>query len=41
MIEWAERFPDLMPAERIEMRLLAMDENTRTIDLTTTPKLAR
>jgi tRNA threonylcarbamoyladenosine biosynthesis protein TsaE len=35
LIEWGERFPDLMPAERIEIRLRATDEDTREIELTT------
>ena len=33
LIEWGERFPDLMPAHRIEIRLGAIDENTRTLQL--------
>ena len=33
LIEWGERFPGLMPAERIEIRLCATDDNTRTIQL--------
>jgi len=33
LIEWGERFPKLMPAERIEITLSAADENTRTISL--------
>ena len=33
LIEWGERFPDLMPAQRIEIRLGAIDENTRTLQL--------
>ena len=33
LIEWGERFPDLMPAHRIEIRLGATDENTRTLQL--------
>ena len=34
LIEWGERFPDLMPSQRIEIRLCATDENTRTLQLT-------
>ena len=34
LIEWGERFPDFMPAERIEVRLVATDENSRRIELT-------
>ena len=37
LIEWGERFPDLMPANRIEVRLFTTDENSRTIHLSTTP----
>ncbi len=33
LIEWGERFPDLMPADRIEVRFAAVDENSRTISL--------
>jgi tRNA threonylcarbamoyladenosine biosynthesis protein TsaE len=32
LIEWGERFPDLMPEERIEIRLHAVDDH-RVIDL--------
>ncbi len=31
LIEWGERFPELMPAERVEIRLRAMDDNEREI----------
>jgi tRNA threonylcarbamoyladenosine biosynthesis protein TsaE len=33
LIEWGERFPHLMPADRIEIRLRAGDGDTRVIDL--------
>lgn len=33
LIEWGERFQGLMPPERIEVRLCAVDENTRAIQL--------
>ncbi len=33
LIEWGERFPDLMPAQRMEVRLAVVDENSRTISL--------
>ena len=33
LIEWGERFPDLMPAERIEIRLRAIGENERAIEV--------
>lgn len=31
LIEWGERFPDLMPRERVEIRLRALDEDEREI----------
>lgn len=31
LIEWGERFPQLMPADRIEIRLRAIDEDRREI----------
>ena len=31
LIEWGERFPTLMPEHRIEIRLEALDENSRRI----------
>jgi tRNA threonylcarbamoyladenosine biosynthesis protein TsaE len=33
LIEWGERFPELMPAERIEIRLRTTGENSREIEL--------
>lgn len=33
LIEWGERFPQLMPPDRIEIRLRAGPEDTRVIDL--------
>lgn len=39
LIEWGERFPDLMPQEHIEIRLRTIDENTRTISMTDTRQL--
>ena len=33
LIEWGERFPDLMPADRIEIRLRAIGENERAIEV--------
>ena len=35
LIEWGERFPELMPSERIEIRLLTTGENSRVIELST------
>jgi len=32
LIEWGERFPELMPEERIEIRLRATGENSREIE---------
>jgi tRNA threonylcarbamoyladenosine biosynthesis protein TsaE len=34
LIEWGERFPQLMPDDRIEIRLRATGENTRQIEVT-------
>ena len=34
LIEWGERFPALMPRERVEIRLRALGEDEREIDLT-------
>lgn len=34
LIEWGERFPDLMPEERIEIRLRNTGENSREIEVT-------
>lgn len=36
LIEWGERFPELMPEDRIEIRLRAMSENSREIEVTAT-----
>ncbi|HEX5229181.1 MAG TPA: tRNA (adenosine(37)-N6)-threonylcarbamoyltransferase complex ATPase subunit type 1 TsaE [Bryobacteraceae bacterium] len=33
LIEWGERFPELMPADRIEIRLRSDGENSREIEL--------
>jgi tRNA threonylcarbamoyladenosine biosynthesis protein TsaE len=33
LIEWGERFPELMPEDRIEIRLRATGENSREIAL--------
>ena len=33
LIEWGERFPHLMPEERIEIRLETLDENSRSIEV--------
>lgn len=34
LIEWGERFPDLMPKKRFEIRLAAQDGDSRRIELT-------
>lgn len=34
LVEWGERFPELMPEERIEIRLETTGEHTRKIDFT-------
>jgi len=31
LLEWAERFPALMPAERIEIRIEAREDETREV----------
>ena len=33
LIEWGERFPELMPAERMEIRLEPSDEDSRRIEV--------
>ena len=33
LIEWGERFPQLMPADRIEIRIRAGDDDTREIEV--------
>ena len=33
LIEWGERFPELMPEERVEIRLRAVGENAREIEI--------
>ena len=33
LIEWGERFPELMPAQRTEIRLRALGENVREIEI--------
>jgi len=35
LIEWAEKFPELMPAERIEIRIAAGEGDQREITVTT------
>ncbi len=35
LLEWAERFPELLPPDRIEIRLTAHDDDTRTVELRT------
>lgn len=37
LVEWGERFPALMPAARIEVRLRALDDNRREIVLESLP----
>jgi len=31
LLEWAERFPDLLPEERVEVRIEARDDESRQI----------
>lgn len=33
LVEWGERFPELLPAERVEIRIRHVDEQTREIEL--------
>ena len=33
LIEWGERFPELMPADRIEIRMHALDGDRRRIEI--------
>jgi tRNA threonylcarbamoyladenosine biosynthesis protein TsaE len=33
LIEWGERFPELLPPDRIEIRLRALDDDTREIEV--------
>lgn len=33
LLEWAERFPQLMPAERTEIRIRALDDDSREIEV--------
>jgi tRNA threonylcarbamoyladenosine biosynthesis protein TsaE len=34
LIEWGERFPELLPADRVEIRLLAVGDDEREIEVT-------
>ena len=36
LIEWGERFPNLMPEDRVEIRLRANEENSREIEVRST-----
>ena len=40
LIEWGERFPELMPQHRIEIRLRATEENSREIEVRSTIEVA-
>jgi len=40
LIEWGERFPRLIPEDRIEIRLRATAENSREIDVRSTMKMS-
>ncbi|WP_321472033.1 tRNA (adenosine(37)-N6)-threonylcarbamoyltransferase complex ATPase subunit type 1 TsaE [uncultured Paludibaculum sp.] len=37
LLEWAERFPTLLPAERIEIRIEAREDETRELTVTELP----
>jgi tRNA threonylcarbamoyladenosine biosynthesis protein TsaE len=34
LVEWGERFPELWPAERVEVRIRAREDGERVIDVT-------
>jgi tRNA threonylcarbamoyladenosine biosynthesis protein TsaE len=34
VLEWAERFPELMPADRTEIRIRALSDDSREIEIT-------
>jgi tRNA threonylcarbamoyladenosine biosynthesis protein TsaE len=34
VLEWAERFPELMPADRTEIRIRALPDDSREIEIT-------
>jgi tRNA threonylcarbamoyladenosine biosynthesis protein TsaE len=40
LIEWGERFPELMPQHRIEIRLRATEEHSREIEVRSTIEIA-
>jgi tRNA threonylcarbamoyladenosine biosynthesis protein TsaE len=40
LIEWGERFPRLIPEERIEIRLRATEENSREIEVRSTMEVS-
>jgi tRNA threonylcarbamoyladenosine biosynthesis protein TsaE len=40
LIEWGERFPDLMPEDRIEIRLRVTGENSREIEVLSTMEVS-
>lgn len=37
LLEWAERFPELLPEERVEVRIEACDDESREIEVTERP----
>jgi tRNA threonylcarbamoyladenosine biosynthesis protein TsaE len=39
LIEWGERFPELMPEHRMEIRLRTTEENSREIEVRSTMEL--
>src|ERR1700757_5323554 len=34
LIEWGERFPEILPTERIEIKIVAGEDNSREIEVT-------
>ena len=39
VIEWGERFPELMPQDRVEVRIFYGEKDNRTITITGLPSL--
>jgi len=39
LIEWGERFPKLMPEDRMEIRLAVLEEHSRRIEVRTTGRI--
>lgn len=37
LLEWAERFPEILPEERIEVRIEARPDESRAVEVTELP----